>query len=123
MAKIMVVDDAAFMRMMLKDILNEAGFNKIIEAKTGGEALIFFKVERPDVVLLDVTMPDTDGIDALVKMKEFNPDTKVIMCSSMGQEDMVTDCFEKGADDFIVKPFKPERIIQAISQFVSVNEE
>ncbi|MCQ2461572.1 MAG: response regulator [Clostridia bacterium] len=123
MAKIMVVDDAAFMRMMLKDILNEAGFNKIIEAKTGGEALIFFKVERPDVVLLDVTMPDTDGIDALVKMKEFNPDTKVIMCSSMGQEDMVTDCFEKGADDFIVKPFKPERIIQAISQFVSANEE
>lgn len=123
MAKIMVVDDAAFMRMMLKDILNEAGFNKIIEAKTGGEALIFFKVERPDVVLLDVTMPDTDGIDALVKMKEFNPDTKVIMCSSMGQEDMVTDCFEKGADDFIVKPFKPERIIQAVSQFVSVNEE
>lgn len=123
MAKIMVVDDAAFMRMMLKDILNEAGFNKIIEAKTGGEALIFFKVERPNVVLLDVTMPDTDGIDALVKMKEFNPDTKVIMCSSMGQEDMVTDCFEKGADDFIVKPFKPERIIQAISQFVSVNEE
>lgn len=123
MAKIMVVDDAAFMRMMLKDILNEAGFNKIIEAKTGGEALIFFKVERPDVVLLDVTMPDTDGIDALVKMKEFNPDTKVIMCSSMGQEDMVTDCFEKGADDFIVKPFKPERIIQAVSQFVSANEE
>ena len=123
MAKIMVVDDAAFMRMMLKDILNEAGFNKIIEAKTGGEALIFFKVERPDVVLLDVTMPDTDGIDALVKMKEFNPDTKVIMCSSMGQEDMVTDCFEKGADDFIVKPFKPERIIQAVSQFASANEE
>lgn len=123
MAKIMVVDDAAFMRMMLKDILNEAGFNKIIEAKTGGEALIFFKVERPDVVLLDVTMPDTDGIDALVKMKEFNPDTKVIMCSSMGQEDMVTDCFEKGADDFIVKPFKPERIIQAVSQFVFADEE
>jgi len=123
MAKIMVVDDAAFMRMMLKDILNDAGYNKIIEAKSGGEALVFLKVEHPDVVILDVTMPDTDGIDALVKMKEFRPDTKVIMCSSMGQESMVSECFSKGADDFIMKPFKPERIVQAVSQFVSATEE
>ncbi|MBQ0136326.1 MAG: response regulator [Oscillospiraceae bacterium] len=117
MAKIMIVDDAAFMRMMLKDILSEAGFTKIVEAKNGNEALILHKVECPEIVILDVTMPDIDGIDVLFKMKQFQENTKVIMCSSMGQEDMVTKCFEKGADDFIMKPFKPERVIQAVSQF------
>lgn len=122
MSKIMVVDDANFMRMMLKDILQGSGFNTVIEAKSGGEAIIFTKVERPEVVILDVTMPDMDGIEALKKIKNFDPNIKVIMCSSMGQEDMVEECFNQGADDFIMKPFKPERIIQAVSQFISISD-
>ena len=120
--KILVVDDAQFMRMMLKDILQDAGFKGILEAKSGGEAIIQTKVERPAVVLLDVTMPDMDGIEALKKIKNFSSDIKVIMCSSMGQEDMVEECYNEGCDDFIMKPFKPERIVQAVSQFISVSD-
>lgn len=123
MNKVMIVDDSTFMRMMLKDILTQAGFKHIIEAKTAGEAMIFQRVERPAVILLDLTMPDTDGLEALTKMKLFDLDTKVIMCSSMGQEEVIKECFEKGADDFILKPFKPERIIQALTQFISPDEE
>jgi len=123
MNKVMIVDDSTFMRMMLKDILTQAGFKHIIEAKTAGEAMIFQRVERPAVILLDLTMPDTDGLEALSKMKSFDPYTKVIMCSSMGQEEVIKECFEKGADDFILKPFKPERIIQALTQFISLDEE
>lgn len=123
MNKVMIVDDSTFMRMMLKDILTQAGFKHIIEAKTAGEAMIFQRVERPAVILLDLTMPDTDGLEALTKMKLFDLDTKVIMCSSMGQEEVIKECFEKGADDFILKPFKPERIIQALTQFISLDEE
>ena len=120
--KILVVDDANFMRMMLKGILSDGGFFNVIEAKNGEEALTQFRVERPHVVFLDVTMPDMDGIVALDKIKQINPDARVIMSSSMGQEDMVSECFEKGADDFIMKPFKPERIIQAVSQFMTTEE-
>lgn len=120
--KILVADDAAFMRIMLKDILNQAGYINTIEAKNGRDAINLFKVERPKLVLLDVTMPDMDGIHALAEIKNINPEAKVIMCSSMGQEDVVSECFEVGADDFIMKPFKPERVIQAVSQFVDLND-
>ena len=123
MNKVMIVDDSTFMRMMLKDILAQAGFKHAVEAKTAGEALIFQRVERPAVILLDLTMPDMDGLEALTKMKNHDPDAKVIMCSSMGQEEVIKECFEKGADDFILKPFKPERIIQALTQFISPDEE
>lgn len=119
--KILIADDAAFMRIMLKDILNQAGYINTVEAKNGRDAINLFKVERPKLVLLDVTMPDMDGIHALAEIKNINPDAKVIMCSSMGQEDVVSECFEEGADDFIMKPFKPERVIQAVSQFVDLN--
>lgn len=120
--KILIADDAAFMRIMLKGTLNEAGFENIIEAKTGSEALVMYKVERPAVVLLDVTMPDKDGLETLKEIKSYDPEAKVIMCSSMGQEDVVLTCFSMGADDFVMKPFKPERIIQAISQFIVTEE-
>lgn len=120
--KILIADDAAFMRIMLKDILNRAGFINTVEAKNGRDAINLFKVERPKLVLLDVTMPDMDGIHALAEIKNIKPDAKVIMCSSMGQEEVVSECFEVGADDFIMKPFKPERVIQAVSQFVDLND-
>lgn len=119
--KILIADDATFMRMMLKDILSHAGFINLIEAKNGREAINLFKVEKPEFILLDVTMPDMDGLRALEEIKEINPDVKIIMCSSMGQEEIVSECFEKGADDFIMKPFKPERVVQAVSQFIDLN--
>lgn len=119
--KILIADDATFMRMMLKDILSHAGFINLIEAKNGREAINLFKVEKPELILLDVTMPDMDGLRALEEIKEINPDIKIIMCSSMGQEEIVSECFEKGADDFIMKPFKPERVVQAASQFIDLN--
>mgnify|MGYP000573359931 FL=1 len=119
--KILIADDATFMRMMLKDILSHAGFINLIEAKNGREAINLFKVEKPELILLDVTMPDMDGLRALEEIKEINPDIKIIMCSSMGQEEIVSECFEKGADDFIMKPFKPERVVQAVSQFIDLN--
>lgn len=120
--KILIADDSAFMRIMLKDILNRAGFINTVEAKNGRDAINLFKVERPKLVLLDVTMPDMDGLHALAEIKNIKPDAKVIMCSSMGQEEVVSECFEVGADDFIMKPFKPERVIQAVSQFVDLND-
>lgn len=120
--KIMIVDDANLMRMMLKGTLSDGGFFNVIEACSGEEALAKFRVERPKVILLDVTMPDMDGITALKKIKDISPDTKIIMCSSMGENDIVTDCFANGADDYIGKPFKPERIIQAVSQFITAEE-
>ena len=119
--KILIADDATFMRMMLKDILSHAGFINLIEAKNGREAINLFKVEKPELILLDVTMPDMDGLRALEEIKEINPDIKIIMCSSMGQEEIVSECFEKGADDIIMKPFKPERVVQAVSQFIDLN--
>ncbi len=119
--KILIADDATFMRMMLKDILSHAGFINLIEAKNGREAINLFKVEKPELILLDVTMPDMDGLKALEEIKDVNPDVKIIMCSSMGQEEIVSECFEKGADDFIMKPFKPERVVQAVSQFIDLN--
>lgn len=120
--KILIADDSAFMRIMLKDILNRAGFINTVEAKNGRDAINLFKVERPKLVLLDVTMPDMDGLHALAEIKNIKPDAKIIMCSSMGQEEVVSECFEVGADDFIMKPFKPERVIQAVSQFVDLND-
>ncbi|NLL63111.1 MAG: response regulator [Ruminococcaceae bacterium] len=116
--KILIADDATFMRMILRDILNEGGFYNIEEAKTGYETVDMYKLLKPAVILLDITMPDMDGIEALKQIKEIDPDAKVIMCSSIGQEAMVHECFEEGADDFVMKPFKPERIIHSVSQYI-----
>lgn len=116
--KILVVDDASFMRLMLKDILEGAGFDGILEAETSSHALTLIEANKPKVVLLDITMPDIDGIDVLDKIKQVSPSTAVIMCTSMGQEEVVETCFEHGADDFITKPFKAERIVQAVSKFI-----
>lgn len=116
--QILIVDDASFMRLMLKDILEGAGFKDILEAETSSLALSLVESNKPAVVLLDITMPDIDGIDVLDKIKTVSPETSVIMCSSMGLGEVVETCFEHGADDFITKPFKAERIIQAVSKFI-----
>lgn len=116
MAKIMVVDDAVFMRMMVKDALTKGGYTELIEAADGAEAVETYKSEKPDLTILDITMPNKNGLDALKEIKEFDTNAKVIMCSAMGQESMVIDAIKSGAKDFIVKPFKPDRIIEAVTK-------
>jgi len=113
---ILIVDDAAFMRMMVKDILVKNGFIVVGEAQDGMEAVEKYKELSPDLVTMDITMPEMDGIAALKQIKEINSDAKVIMCSAMGQQAMVIDAIQAGAKDFIVKPFQGERVIEAIQK-------
>lgn len=112
--KILVVDDAAFMRMMLKDILTKNGFEVVGEAENGKVAVEKYKELNPDLVTMDITMPEMDGIEAVKAIKAFNPNARVVMCSAMGQQAMVIDSIQAGAKDFIVKPFQPDRVIEAV---------
>lgn len=118
MAKIMLVDDAAFMRMMIKNTLTQQGYSDIVEAQDGAEAVAKFDEENPDLVFMDITMPNMDGLQALKKIKEGHPDAKIVMCTAMGQETMVLDAIKSGAKDFIVKPFTPERIAETAQKFL-----
>ncbi|MDD9147054.1 MULTISPECIES: response regulator [unclassified Sporolactobacillus] len=114
--RILVVDDAAFMRMMLKDILTKNGYEVVGEGANGNEAVDKYEELRPDLVTLDITMPELDGIQALKKIRSIDTDCKVIMCSAMGQQSMVIDAIQAGAKDFIVKPFQADRVIEAIKK-------
>ena len=119
MAKnILVVDDAAFMRMMIKDILTKNGYNVAGEAENGAKALEKYNEVKPDLVLMDITMPEVDGIQALKNIKAADPNAKVIMCSAMGQQAMVIESIQAGAKDFIVKPFQPDRVLEAVTKVV-----
>ena len=114
MAKIMLVDDAAFMRMMVKNALTKSGYDNFVEAQDGAEAVKKYGEEKPDMVIMDITMPNMDGLQALKKIREDDPNAKVVMCTVMGQEGMVVDAIKSGAKDFIVKPFNAERIVQTV---------
>ncbi len=118
MYKILVVDDAGFMRMMIKNYLTKAGYSTIIEGEDGEKAVSLYKSELPDLVIMDITMPNLDGIGALRAIKEVDPNAKVVMCSAMGQEAMVMEAIKLGAKDFIVKPFKQERILETVSKLL-----
>ena len=115
MAKnILICDDAAFMRMMIKDILTKNGYNVAGEAENGAKAVEKYSELKPDLVLMDITMPEMDGIEALKKIKASDPSASVIMCSAMGQQAMVIESIQSGAKDFIVKPFQADRVIESI---------
>lgn len=114
MPRIMIVDDAAFMRMMIKENLKKVGFVDFVEAGNGEEAVTLYAETKPDLVLLDITMPVKDGLTALQEIRQNSPDARVVMCSAMGQENMVIEAVKLGALDFIVKPFKPERLLQTV---------
>ena len=114
--RILIVDDAIFMRMKLKDILEKGGYEVVAEAQNGMQAIELFKSESPDLVTMDITMPEMDGIEALKGIKAVDPNAKVIMCSAMGQQAMVMDAIKAGALDFIVKPFDNDRVIQALGK-------
>ena len=112
--RIMIVDDAIFMRMKLKDILEKNGYEVVAEAQNGADAIEKYKAERPDIVTMDITMPEMDGIEALKGIKKIDASAKVIMCSAMGQQAMVMEAIQSGALDFIVKPFETDRVIDSI---------
>jgi len=114
--KILIVDDAAFMRMMIKDILMKNGFEVVGEAADGHQAVEKYSELRPDLVTMDITMPEMDGIAALKAIKSIDSNALVIMCSAMGQQAMVIDAIQAGANDFIVKPFQADRVLEAIQK-------
>ena len=118
MAKVMICDDAAFMRMMIKDILTKNGYEIAAEAENGQKAVEKYPEAKPDLVLMDITMPEMDGIEALKKIKALDPGAKIIMCSAMGQQAMVIEAIQAGAKDFIVKPFQAERVLEAVKKVV-----
>ncbi len=115
---ILICDDAAFMRMMIKDILTKNGYNVIGEAENGAIAVEKYKELSPDLVLMDITMPEMDGIQALKGIKALNANASVIMCSAMGQQAMVIESIQSGAKDFIVKPFQADRVLEAVKKVV-----
>lgn len=117
MAKtVLVVDDAAFMRMMIKNILVDGGFEIVAEAENGKQAIDLYREHKPDLVTMDITMPGMDGLEAVKKIVEEDEEAKIIMCSAMGQQAMVIDAIQAGARDFVVKPFKPDRVLAAINK-------
>lgn len=115
---VLVVDDAAFMRMMIKDILSKNGYTVVGEAENGVAALEKYKDLKPDLVTMDITMPEMDGIAAVKQIRAFDSKARIIMCSAMGQQAMVIDAIQAGALDFIVKPFQPERVLEAVGKAI-----
>lgn len=118
MAKILIVDDAAFMRKVIRDALSKNGYSEIFEAVDGVDAVEKFQEIHPDLILMDITMPNMDGLEALKTIRGKDASANVVMCSAMGQESMVIDAVRSGAKDFIVKPFKADRILKTVASIV-----
>ncbi|HAR62942.1 MAG: two-component system response regulator [Candidatus Margulisiibacteriota bacterium] len=117
MAKILIVDDAAFMRMRCSKLLKENGHD-VIEAENGLMAIEKYKAEKPDMVFMDVTMPEMDGITAVSEIRKLDSNAKIAMLSAMGQQSMVMDAIKAGARDFVVKPFQPEKVLSTIKKLI-----
>jgi len=117
---VLIVDDLTFIKLVLRDLVEKAGFRVVGEASDGEEALAQYQDKRPDVVLLDITMPKMDGLTALKKLLEIDPQANIIMCSALGQQQLIIQAIQMGARDFIVKPFRPERVISAIKNSLNI---
>ena len=116
MARILVADDASFMRQMIREIVEAEGHEVVAEASDGGEAIEQYKQHHPDLVTMDIVMPRLSGIDAVRRLMEFDLSACVVMCSALGQETLVNEALEAGAKDFIVKPFKPDAVIETLNK-------
>jgi len=114
--KVLITDDTAFMRMTLRNILEKNGYQVVGEAEDGQDAVDKYRELRPELVTMDITMPRMDGITAIKKIMEFDPQAKIVVCSAMGQKALVIDALNAGARDFIVKPFQAERIVNALQK-------
>jgi two-component system chemotaxis response regulator CheY len=121
MANVLIVDDASFMRAVLKKIILQQGHAVVAEAGSGDEAIDKFLQLKPDLVLMDIVMPPgtkaKDGIEALKQIMLVNPQAKIVMCSSMGQQALITEALQSGAKDFVTKPFKPEKVMEVLSKY------
>lgn len=120
MKRVLIVDDAVFMRLSLRQVLVRNGFEVVGEAENGLDAVKKYKACKPDIVTMDITMPDLDGLGALRAIRTINPDAKVVMVSSMGQESIVKEAIMLGARTFIVKPFKEEHVIKTLSSILGI---
>ncbi len=116
--RILITDDALFMRVTLKNILTKNGYEIAGEAANGRESVEMYKTTRPDLVTMDITMPEMDGISAVREIRSFDPNAKIIMCTAMGQKNMVMEAVTAGARDFIVKPFQPEKVLEAVNKLL-----
>jgi two-component system chemotaxis response regulator CheY len=114
--KVLVCDDALFMRTMVKDILTQAGFTVVGEAETGQQAVEKYRTLRPDLVTMDIIMPGMGGIEAVKEIMKFDPQARILMCSAMGQQALVSEAIQAGAKDFVVKPFQPSRVLEAVQR-------
>ena len=123
MARILVADDASFMRQMIREIVEMEGHEVVAEASDGIEAIDQFKNHHPDVVTMDIVMPRRSGIDAVKAILEFDPNARVVMCSALGQETLVTEALQAGARDFIVKPFKPDSVVNTLKKVLEKEDQ
>lgn len=117
--RILIVDDAAFMRMMIKNIVSKNGYEVVGEAENGQVAVELYKEHKPDLVTMDITMPEMNGIEGVKAIRSVDPNANIIMCSAMGQQAMVMEAIQAGAKDFIVKPFQQDRILQAMERVLA----
>lgn len=115
---ILIADDAAFMRKMLRNALTSAGVTRFLEAKNGQEAADMYKEHQPDLVFMDVTMPEKNGLEALKEIMESNPEAKVVMCSAIGQDATIMEAIQTGACEFVVKPFKADQIVDIVTNLL-----
>ncbi|MGA2381470.1 MAG: response regulator [Spirochaetia bacterium] len=117
---VLIVDDLAFIKIVLRDIIEKAGFRVVGEASNGEQAITMYQDTRPDVVLMDITMPGMDGLTALRKIREIDPAARVIICSALGQQQLIVQAIQLGAKDFIVKPFQPQRVISSLKKALDI---
>ena len=117
---VLIVDDLAFIKIVLRDIIEKSGFRVVGEASNGEQAITMYQDTRPDVVLMDITMPGMDGLTALSKIREIDPEARVIICSALGQQRLIVQAIQLGAKDFIVKPFQPQRVVSALKKALDI---
>lgn len=116
--RVLITDDALFMRVTLKNMLTKNGYEVVGEAANGRESVEMYKSLKPDLVTMDITMPEMDGISAVREIKLFDTNAKVIMCTAMGQKNMVMEAVQAGAKDFIVKPFQPDKVLESVQKLI-----
>ncbi|MBN2553382.1 MAG: response regulator [Spirochaetales bacterium] len=117
---VLIADDLKFIKLVLRELVEKAGFRVVGEASNGEEAIELYQDKRPDVVLMDITMPKVDGLTAMKEILKIDPEAKIIMCSALGQQSLIVQALQMGARDFIVKPFREERVVASIKKILDI---
>ena len=116
---ILIADDALFTRMMLRNILSEHGYNAVVEAETGAEAIWAYERWKPDLVIMDINMPEMDGLTAVKNILGVDPEAKIVICSALGERQLMLEALEQGVRDFITKPFQPDKVIEVVRKLLA----